>query len=554
AALDAAAARTAADQAEAAAKAARQAADQADADATAAEKAAKDAQKYAKQAQEAAEQAENAQKNKQIKDGAGGIGGLFYTSRNVPVGDPTNVKKHNCNPIFHTGNCTVTATIHFRVDLDIYLCTAQDVPATQAGCPMSDTYFLGTTPGKEIQSKTVTRTLTMVEFNKGIDPVKILLGDFIECGKKIASLVSDTSGGTWGDCAWAAFDIGSIVFGGKVAKAVADALKAVDASLRTGIGVKDALQALKAIDGVNPATVAEAEKTVDAYEEATTACSTNSFPGSTRVLLANGTRRAIRDVHIGDLLMAGDPTTGRLRGEQVTRDFRHQTVVLEDITLARGGRLTSTPGHRVFVMGRGWTLASALHKGDRLRTPTGSFRTVAAVRQHREQAPRTVYDLTVSGLHTFYAFAGVSPVLVHNCDNLELDEKQFPDAHTLEEHVRPDEQKAKALSARKTREQGRPTPNSVWTDQETAQKVLDAVLKDKASQISTWMTRKPNETVLELKGYYGPKGTSLGKVYWADKPTEAAGNGFLLKLVKAPRKPGMPKHPKGFYVQTFFPR
>lgn len=46
---------------------------------------------------------------------------------------------------------------------------------------------------------------------------------------------------------------------------------------------------------------------------------------------------------------------------------------------------TSTSGHRVFVTGRGWTLASDLRPGDGLRT-------VAAVLDRRASAARTVYD------------------------------------------------------------------------------------------------------------------------------------------------------------------
>ncbi|MEU8690466.1 hypothetical protein [Streptomyces sp. NPDC048665] len=51
---------------------------------------------------------------------------------------------------------------------------------------------------------------------------------------------------------------------------------------------------------------------------------------------------------------------------------------------------------------------------------------MAALLDQRQAAPRTVYDLTVSGLHTFYAVAGSSPVLVHNCNNLVADAGEFP--------------------------------------------------------------------------------------------------------------------------------
>ncbi|WP_371534864.1 ricin-type beta-trefoil lectin domain protein [Streptomyces sp. NBC_00466] len=264
AALDAEAARTAATQAEQDATDARAAADRADTAATEAEQAAKDADKYAKDAQEAATRTEAKDNNDQIANGATtGIGNLFYVPRTELVGEPEEVKKDNCNPIIHTGDCTITAKITFRPVIDIYLCTALDMPATQSGCPEQETLFLGTQSLEE-QSKTVTHTISMLEFNQGIDPVKILLEDFIKCGQKIAP---GGAGGSWGACAWAAFDIGSAVFGGKATKAIVDAIKAIDASLRTGIGVKDAYQALKALDGVNPATLANIERTLSAYEE-----------------------------------------------------------------------------------------------------------------------------------------------------------------------------------------------------------------------------------------------------------------------------------------------
>ncbi|MEU9247375.1 polymorphic toxin-type HINT domain-containing protein, partial [Streptomyces sp. NPDC048385] len=276
------------------------------------------------------------------------------------------------------------------------------------------------------------------------------------------------------------------------------------------------------------------------------------FPGTTEVVLSDGSRKQLRDVQIGDLLLATDPATGRAQGEPVTRTFHHTTRDLVDVTLVDGGRLTSTPGHRMFVIGRGWTLASDLRPGDSLRGPGGSLRTVTALSDRYEATPRTVYDLTVSGLHTFYAVAGGTPVLVHNCDDLLLDEAQFPDqAHTLKEHVRPTEAEAKELSRKKTEQLKKPTSNSVWVDQATAQKVLDFALADKANMIKNWMRGSKSELV--WRGTFGPKDSSLGKVFWADKPTEAAGNGFVIKLVKAPKVKGAPKHPRGYYVQTFYP-
>ncbi|MDG9707788.1 ricin-type beta-trefoil lectin domain protein [Streptomyces sp. DH10] len=264
AALDAEAARTAASQAEEAAKDARAAANRADAAATEAEEAAKDAERYAKEAQEAASRTETANKNSSIRTGAsaGGIGNVFYVDRIEVIGDPEDVKKENCGVIIHTGDCKITATIRYKVEIDVYLCTALDLPATQAGCPEWETLFLGTQPVKE-QKSTVTKTVSMVEFNSGIDPVDILLGHWIDCAQKVAP---GGESGSWGGCGWAAFDVGTLIFGGKITQAVVDGIRALDASLRTGIGVSDAYKALRALD-MDASALANISRTVAAYED-----------------------------------------------------------------------------------------------------------------------------------------------------------------------------------------------------------------------------------------------------------------------------------------------
>ncbi|MFB9534765.1 MULTISPECIES: RICIN domain-containing protein [Streptomyces] len=264
AALDAEAARTAASQAEQAAKDARAAANRADAAATEAEEAAKDAERYAKEAQEAASRTEAANKNSSIRTGAsaGGIGNVFYVDRIEVIGDPEDVKKENCSVIIHTGDCKITATIRYKAEIDVYLCTALDLPATQAGCPEWETLFLGTQPVKEQKSR-VTKTVSMVEFNSGIDPVDILLGHWIDCAQKVAP---GGESGSWGGCGWAAFDVGTLIFGGKITRAVVDGIRALDASLRTGIGVSDAYKALRALN-MDASALANISRTVAAYED-----------------------------------------------------------------------------------------------------------------------------------------------------------------------------------------------------------------------------------------------------------------------------------------------
>ncbi|MGR4850782.1 hypothetical protein ACIPTS_17615 [Streptomyces sp. LARHCF252] len=149
------------------------------------------------------------------------------------------VKEENCNVIVHVGDCVITAKINFNAVVDLYLCTAKDLDLSHYKCPGQATVYLDTKT-LPAQSTTVTHTISMAEFNSGIDPVKILLGDFIECGQKITP--GGASGG-WSGCAWAA---GWFV-GGKVLKVIADGVKALDASLKTGIGFADAWKGLRSL-------------------------------------------------------------------------------------------------------------------------------------------------------------------------------------------------------------------------------------------------------------------------------------------------------------------
>ncbi|MEU6371234.1 RICIN domain-containing protein [Streptomyces sp. NPDC046931] len=530
--LDASAARSAATQAEQDAKDARAAAERADAAATEAEQAAKDADKYAKEAQDAADKAERAKANEQVQTGAAtGVGGVFSVIDDIKQhGEPEQLP-NEC----HGLDCnTMVFIAHFDAVVSYYLCLNPDVPATEAGCPAEDTVFLKTLTVPNLTKKVkVPAWDVTVDLWKGI--FNSIKGDFTGCYHK----VHGDGSGSLGDCAWAAT---WLPLGGPLGK-VAEAIRGVDAALRSGEGITDALKALKALD-VDAEALADIEHSVDVYEELRTACRVNSFPGTTAVLMADGSRKAIRDVHTGDRLLAADPGTWRSEGEPVTRTFHHTTVELLDITLDDGGRLTSTPGHRLFVTGRAWTLASDLHVGDALRTPDGTQRTVAGIRVRDGSTPRTVYDLTVSGLHTFYAVAGNTPVLVHNCNNLVADAEAFRGlAHTLDEHTAGEgasfvtEGRAKDLAVNKG-------VNGVFTDLATAQAVVDHCLATKAAEIQRWLRGSQRERA--LTGIY-PEKSSIGYVAHSDRSITTAKNTYRVVLKRAKG------HKGGFYVFTAFP-
>ncbi|MEX5637949.1 Hint domain-containing protein, partial [Parafrankia sp. FMc2] len=153
----------------------------------------------------------------------------------------------------------------------------------------------------------------------------------------------------------------------------------------------------------------------------------NSFDGDTPVLLADGTTTPIRNIKIGDRVLATNPDTGRTEPHTVTHLIvgtgdKH----LVDITVdTRDGPavLTATGGHPFWdTTDREWVDADDLTPSDTLRTPDGHTVSVAGTREYQQHD--TVYNLTVDTLHTYYVLAGTTPALVHNASCRTVVENQ----------------------------------------------------------------------------------------------------------------------------------
>ncbi|MFI6567073.1 RHS repeat-associated core domain-containing protein [Streptomyces sp. NPDC050534] len=147
----------------------------------------------------------------------------------------------------------------------------------------------------------------------------------------------------------------------------------------------------------------------------------NSFTGDTPVLMADGTRKPIRDVAIGDTVIASDPRTGETGPRKVTSLIRgdgRKNVV--DITLdtdgptgTKTGTITATDGHPFWVPQlHQWVKAGDLVAGQWLQTSSGTWVQISAARHHVRRT--AVYNLTVDELHTYYVLAAGTAVLVHN--------------------------------------------------------------------------------------------------------------------------------------------
>ncbi len=150
---------------------------------------------------------------------------------------------------------------------------------------------------------------------------------------------------------------------------------------------------------------------------------THSFDPTTPVLMADGSRKAIGDVKVGDKVEATDPATGKVEPRTVTALHNNDDTDLTDLTVKTGdGRtalLHTTQYHPFWDSGRNaWVDAAGLARGERLRTADGSIVTVVDVRSFAGR--HQMRDLTVDELHTYYVIASNTPVLVHNCGEDDL--------------------------------------------------------------------------------------------------------------------------------------
>jgi RHS repeat-associated protein len=149
----------------------------------------------------------------------------------------------------------------------------------------------------------------------------------------------------------------------------------------------------------------------------------NSFVAGTQVLLANGLRKAIEDVKVGDKVLATDPKTGKTQAQPVIASFggtnyKNLIQITIDTDGSRGhrtGRIIATEHHEFWDQNHHrWIRANHLTSDSYLRTPGGN--TVRVLRAASAPGHPTVRDLTVASRHTYYVEAGTTPILVHNSD------------------------------------------------------------------------------------------------------------------------------------------
>jgi RHS repeat-associated protein len=131
----------------------------------------------------------------------------------------------------------------------------------------------------------------------------------------------------------------------------------------------------------------------------------------------------IESIRAGDLVWARDEVTGEIRLCEVAETYCRESAPIVEV-IAGGELIATTPEHPFWVQDHGWKAAGDLQVGDRLVTLSGESVVVEDIR--RRPVPEPVYNLQVSGLHTY--FVGLAGVWVHNSCDLPGRNGAFRDA------------------------------------------------------------------------------------------------------------------------------
>ncbi|MFI0540255.1 polymorphic toxin type 27 domain-containing protein [Streptomyces sp. WSLK1-3] len=393
---DAASARSAADAAEADASTARSVADKAEQDATVAEAAAANARNLAVEAAEAAIRTqqvdfEDRKEQERTADGGGtGVEGVVMK----PSGD----SKVDINPLSdcvgsHSGSdigCEIDLEFHIYGEMDFYVESCPLPGVDRANC------------GSSIQRDYLTSSPLDVKFkeeNVHVDGLKLTASVL----KAIATgAVADIVGcykGRISSCAWL---FGSIIIPGLLVKA-AEAAFAVRTAMRGGAGLGAAIWSLRG-SGLAASAAARLEQL------GAKALLSMCFPAGTKVDTADGPRN-IEDIRVGDRVWSMDQRTGKRSLKPVLELF-HRTVDHLVRVETKNGTVESTDSHPYWVQERGWTEARDLRPGDRLRTLDGGSDAVTGT--SLVEGSVGVFNFEVADNHTYYVYAGSTPVLVHN--------------------------------------------------------------------------------------------------------------------------------------------
>ncbi|SEG91398.1 RHS repeat-associated core domain-containing protein [Thermomonospora echinospora] len=151
-------------------------------------------------------------------------------------------------------------------------------------------------------------------------------------------------------------------------------------------------------------------------------CVGSSFVPGTQVVMANGTRKPIDELQVGDKVLATDPDTGRTGPQTVvstvssagSKNLVRVTVDVDGDRGSKTGVVVATDNHPFWIPAtKQWTQAGKLKPGMWLRTSAGTHVQITAIKTRTTY--QRVHNLTVDTDHTYHVSAGSVSILVSNC-------------------------------------------------------------------------------------------------------------------------------------------
>lgn len=131
------------------------------------------------------------------------------------------------------------------------------------------------------------------------------------------------------------------------------------------------------------------------------------FLADTDILMADGSRKAIKDVQVGDMVQSYDTATGSFKADRVVAHIIHPQVNGTYLTV--NGNLHVTANHPVYINGN-WQDMGNAKVGDTLINDAGKTVTITSITES-EPGTHDLYNLHLAGEdHNYFA----EGVLVHN--------------------------------------------------------------------------------------------------------------------------------------------
>lgn len=135
-----------------------------------------------------------------------------------------------------------------------------------------------------------------------------------------------------------------------------------------------------------------------------------SFAGETQVLMADGTKKPISKVKLGEEVLATDPETGEQSPHRVVALIEHPDELVD---LEVGESVVRTTEDHPFwnATDQQFEPAAELDPGDEVQSAQGDRITIGGLKAETSHRA-TAYNLSVEGIHTYHV--GADEVLVHN--------------------------------------------------------------------------------------------------------------------------------------------